>query len=54
MDDLGNLESPLNLDPVEAERFISLLSREGSDYTEWRKSSWEDMSVHSGTIRCSR
>lgn len=33
------------LDIVEAERFITLLKRESFDYTEWRKSLWEDLSV---------
>jgi len=31
------------LDWVEAERFIVLLKRDSSDYTEWRKSLWENM-----------
>lgn len=35
-----------SLDPVEAERFISLLRRDSFDYTEWRKPLWED-----GTVR---
>jgi hypothetical protein len=34
-----------NLDPVEAERYISLLRREGSDYTVWRETLWEGLSV---------
>lgn len=33
------------MDPVEAERFIMLLKRERFDYTQWRQSLWEDMSV---------
>ena len=33
------------LDPVEAERVISLLRRDSFDYTEWRKGLWEDLSV---------
>jgi hypothetical protein len=34
-----------NLDPVEAERFIVMVRRDNFDYTEWRKSLWEDLSV---------
>ena len=34
-----------SLDPVEAERFISLIQRDKFDYTEWRKGLWEDLSV---------
>jgi len=33
------------LDLVEAERFIALIKRENFDYTEWRKTLWEDMTV---------
>ncbi len=33
------------LDVVETERFIALLHRQPSDYTEWRKNLWEDTSV---------
>ena len=33
------------LDVLEAERFIALLHRQPSDYTEWRKNLWEDSTV---------
>lgn len=33
------------LGEVEAERFISLLSRATFDYTKWRASLWPDLSV---------
>ena len=33
------------LDIVEVERFITILNRERFDYTEWRKTLWEDLSV---------
>jgi hypothetical protein len=33
------------LDLVEAERFIALIKRDNFDYTEWRKSLWENLSV---------
>lgn len=33
------------LDIVEAERFIALLNREKFDYTEWRKSLFEEMTI---------
>ena len=33
------------LDLVEAERFIALIKRDNFDYTEWRKSLWENMTV---------
>lgn len=32
-------------DPVELERFIVILKRESFDYTKWRKSLFEDMSI---------
>ncbi len=35
------------LGAVEAERFITLINRERSDYTEWRKSQWQDETVTS-------
>lgn len=35
------------LDLVEAERFIALIKRDNFDYTEWRKTLWEDESVKS-------
>ena len=35
------------LGTVEAERFIALINRERFDYTEWRKTLWEDESVSS-------
>ncbi|HBD95091.1 MAG: hypothetical protein A2015_02340 [Spirochaetes bacterium GWF1_31_7] len=34
-----------NLDIVEAERFIALIKRDNFDYTEWRKTLWENKSV---------
>jgi len=33
------------LDAVETERFIALLNRKQFDYTEWRKSLWENLTV---------
>ncbi len=33
------------LDIVEAERFIALMKRDNFDYTEWRKTLWEDLTV---------
>ena len=33
------------LDLVEAERFIALIKRDNFDYTEWRKSLWENMTA---------
>ena len=33
------------LGPVEAERFIVLISRESFDYTEWQQTLWQDKSV---------
>jgi len=33
------------MDAVEVERFILLLKRERFDYTLWRQSLWEDMTV---------
>jgi hypothetical protein len=33
------------LDLVEAERFIALIKRDNFDYTEWRKSLWENMTI---------
>ena len=33
------------LNPVEAERFLVIVNREGADYTKWRKDLWEDMTV---------
>lgn len=35
------------LGTVEAERFIALINRERFDYTEWRKSQWQDEAVAS-------
>ena len=35
------------LGTVEAERFITLINREHFDYTEWRKSQWQDETVAS-------
>ena len=33
------------LDLVEAERFIALIKRDNFDYTEWRRSLWENVTV---------
>jgi hypothetical protein len=33
------------LDMVEIERFIMLLKKENSDYTEWRKDLFENMTI---------
>ena len=35
------------LGTIEAERFIALINRERFDYTEWRKSQWQDETVES-------
>ncbi|MFO1431411.1 MAG: hypothetical protein U1F76_14920 [Candidatus Competibacteraceae bacterium] len=32
---------------IEAERFIALVNRERFDYTEWRKTQWQDETVAS-------
>ncbi len=34
-----------NLGLTEAGRFISLMNRDGFDYTEWRENLWKDKSV---------
>ena len=39
------------LGTVEAERFIALINRERFDYTEWRKSQWQDETVASLATR---
>jgi hypothetical protein len=39
------------LGTVEAERFIALINRERFDYTEWRKSQWQDETVATLAIR---
>jgi hypothetical protein len=39
------------LGTVEAERFITLINRERFDYTEWRKSQWQDETVASLATR---
>ncbi len=33
------------LGPVDAERFVSLLSKDRFDYTEWHKGLWSDLTV---------
>ena len=33
------------LNPVEAERFLVIVNRKGTDYTKWRKDISEDMTV---------
>jgi hypothetical protein len=33
------------LDIVEAERFITIIKRDSFNYTEWRKTLWEDLSM---------
>ncbi len=35
------------LGTVEAERFIAIINRERFDYTEWRKSQWQEETVAS-------
>jgi hypothetical protein len=30
---------------MDAERFITLIKRDTFDYTEWRRSQWNDMSI---------
>ena len=42
------------LDIVEVERFITILNRERFDYTEWRKTLWEDLSVKELSERAMR
>ena len=39
------------LGTVEAERFIALINRERFDYTEWRKSQWQEETVASLATR---
>jgi hypothetical protein len=39
------------LGTVEAERFIALINRERFDYTEWRKSQWQNETVESLATR---
>jgi len=34
-----------HMDPIEAEKFISLINAEQSDYTKWRQNLFEDMSL---------
>jgi hypothetical protein len=36
-----------NLGDVDAEKFISLLSKEPFDYTQWQSSLWNDQNVTS-------
>ena len=43
-----------NLDIVEVERFITILNRERFDYTEWRKTLWEGLSVEELSERAMR
>jgi len=31
---------------VDAERFISMVKRDTFDYTEWRRSLWNDMTIN--------
>jgi len=33
------------LGPVDTERFISMIKRDTFDYTEWRRSAWNDMTI---------
>ena len=33
------------LDPVDVERFISMIKRDTFDYTEWRRGQWNDMTI---------
>lgn len=33
------------LNPVEVERFVALINREKFDYTKWRRSLFENMSI---------
>ncbi len=35
------------LGAVDAERFVALINRERFDYTEWRKTQWQDETVAS-------
>ena len=42
------------LDIVEVERFITILNRERFDYTEWRKTLWEDLSIEELSERAMR
>jgi len=39
------------LGTVEAERFIALINRERFNYTEWRKSQWQNETVESLATR---
>ncbi|MCL2121078.1 MAG: hypothetical protein FWH28_02375 [Clostridiales bacterium] len=33
------------LDPVDVERFISMIKRDTFDYTEWQRDQWNDMTI---------
>jgi hypothetical protein len=33
------------LGPVDTERFISMIKRDTFDYTEWRRSLWNEMTI---------
>ena len=35
------------LGAVDAERFVALMNRERFDYTEWRKTQWQDETIES-------
>jgi hypothetical protein len=35
----------LKFGAVDAERFISMIKRDTFDYTEWRRSQWNDMTI---------
>lgn len=42
------------LGAVEAERFVALVNRERFDYTEWRKTQWQDETVASLAAKARR
>ena len=42
------------LGAVEAERFVALVNRERFDYTEWRKTQWQDETVASLATKARR
>ncbi len=42
-DGMAVLQAQLGI--VEAEKFISIISREKLDYTEWRRQLWQDRSL---------
>ncbi len=42
------------LGAVDAERFVALMNRERFDYTEWRKTQWQDETIESLATKARR